>query len=335
MVWRVIDDPARDSTVPASTTLVAATSASSEAASSSEAAGRPLTFGLVGTGYWAKVAHARALASVPGIKFGAVWGRNTEAAAGLAAEFGITAHLDFDAFLAEVDAVAFAVAPDAQSELALRAARAGKHLLLEKPLALTEAAADALVQAIDEAAVASVVFFISRFQPDAQAWLADVAAAGGWEGGSALWLGTAQTGSSPFNTPWRRTHGGLWDLGPHVVSLLWAILGPVETVTADAGRGDLTHLVLHHQGGATSTATVTLSAPAPADGFDLQVWGSRGRSAIPPLAADPVPALRAALTDLVSSIRSGNPNHPCDARFGRNVTRVLAQAQRQLDAAGR
>ncbi|HXB46184.1 MAG TPA: Gfo/Idh/MocA family oxidoreductase, partial [Streptosporangiaceae bacterium] len=78
---------------------------------------RPLTFGLVGTGHWARVAHARALASVPEIKFAAVWGRNTEAAAGLAAEFGITAHVDFDAFLAEVDAVAFSVPPDVQSEL--------------------------------------------------------------------------------------------------------------------------------------------------------------------------------------------------------------------------
>ena len=95
--------------------------------------GRPLTFGLVGTGYWARVAHARALASVPEIKFAAVWGRNTEAAAGLAAEFGITAHVDFDAFLAEVDAVAFSVPPDVQSELAVLAARAGKHVLRHGP----------------------------------------------------------------------------------------------------------------------------------------------------------------------------------------------------------
>ena len=324
MVCRVTDDAA-----PASTPAPASATASASA----QATSRPLTFGLAGTGYWARVAHARALASVPDIKFAAVWGRNTEAAAGLAAEFGVTAHVDFDAFLAEVDAVAFAIAPDAQSELAVRAAMAGKHLLLEKPVALTEAAADGLVQAVDEAGVASVVFFISRFQRDARAWLADVVTAGGWQGGSALWLGTAQDESSPFNTPWRRAKGGLWDLGPHVVSLLWAILGPVETVTADAGRGDLTHLVLHHQGGATSTATVTLGAPDLADGFDLQIWGSHGRSAIPSLAHDPVPALRAALTDLVASVRSGSRDHPCDARFGRDVTRVLALAQHQLDAA--
>ena len=296
-------------------------------------AGRPLTFGLVGTGYWARVAHARALASVPEIKFAAVWGRNTEAAAGLAAEFGLTAHVEFDAFLAEVDAVAFSVPPDVQSELAVRAARAGKHLLLEKPVALTETAADGLVRAVDEAAVASVVFFTTRFQPDFRTWLAELVAGGGWQGATALWLGSALDESSPFNTPWRRAKGGLWDLGPHVLSLLWPILGPVETVTAVAGRGDLTHLVLHHDGGATSTATVTLGAPDAADGFDVQVWGTRGRSAVPQLAADPVPALRSALTELVASARSGSRSHPCDVRFGRDVTRVLAAAQRQLDAA--
>lgn len=293
---------------------------------------KTLTFGLVGTGYWARVAHARALASVPGIEFAAVWGRNVEAGAALAAEFGIEAHVDFDAFLGEVDAVAFSVPPDVQSELAVRAAAAGKHLLLEKPLALTESAADAVVAAVEQAGVASVVFFTARFQPDARAWLDELAATGGWRGAQVLWLGSVYSESSPFNTPWRRDKGGLWDLGPHAVALLSGILGPVEAVTADAGRGDLTHLVLHHQGGATSTATVTLGAPEAADGFELEVWGESGRSAIPPLADDPVTALRAALTELADNARSGSIRHPSDVWFGRDVTRVLARAQSELDA---
>ena len=323
MVCRVSDDLL--SPAPASPSASGAT----EPAASS--AGRSLRFGLVGTGYWARVAHARALASAPGIEFAAVWGRSIEAAATLAAECGIKAHADFDAFLAYVDAVAFSVPPDVQSELAVRAARAGKHLLLEKPVALTEAAAEALATAVQAAGVASVVFFTCRFQPDTGAWLEDLATAGGWQGASALWLGSAHSQASPFNTPWRREKGGLWDLGPHTVSLLWEVLGPVESVTADAGRGDLTHLVLHHRGGATSTVTVTLSAPEEADGFDLQVWGERGRSAMPPLADDPLTALRIALTELAGNARSGTPSHPCDAEFGLAVTRVLAQAQLQID----
>ncbi len=112
---------------------------------------------------------------------------------------------------------------------------------------------------------------------------------------------------------------------------MWAIFGPVESVTADAGRGDLTHLVLHHQGGATTTATLTLGAPEAADGFSLQIWGDQGRSSIPQLADDPVVALRLALTELAGNARSGTIGHPCDARFGRDVVRVLACAQAQLD----
>jgi predicted dehydrogenase len=321
MVTRVTDH-----TLPAADPGPAADPAAAGTAS------RPLRFGLAGTGYWARVAHARALADTPGVEFAAVWGRNQAAAATLAASFSVTAHGDFDAFLAGVDAVAFSVPPDVQTELAVRAARAGKHLLLEKPLALSNDAGDAVVEAVEAAGVASVVFFTSRFQPDARTWLEDVVSAGGWAGGHAVWLGSVYADSSPFNTPWRREKGALWDLGPHVVSLLWAILGPVKSVTADTGRGDVTHLVLHHQGGVTSTATLTLGAPEQADGFDLQIWGERGRSSVPPLADDPVGALRVALTELADNARSGHISHPCDVRFGRAVTGVLVQAQRAVDA---
>lgn len=292
---------------------------------------RPLRFGLVGTGHWARLAHARALASADGIEFAAVWGRNAGAAAAIAADFGATPHADFDAFLQDVDGVEFSVPPDVQSELALRAARAGKHLLLEKPLALTEVAGEELAAAIRAAGVASVVFFISRFQPEVRQWLSEVSEHGGWVSGHSVWLGTAQAGDGPFNTPWRLAKGGLWDIGPHVVSLLWTCLGPVTSVTADGGPRDLTHLVLHHQGGATSTATVTLAAPAAADGFDLQLWGEHGRTSVPGLPADPAGPLRIALTELAANARSGQLSHPCDAEFGLAVLRVLASAQEQLD----
>lgn len=291
-----------------------------------------LRFGLVGTGHWARVAHARALVSTPGVALTAVWGRNQEAAAALAADFGATAMPDFDAFLAETDAVAFSVPPDVQNQLAIRAAAAGRHLLLEKPVALSADAADTLAAAVETAGVASVVFFTARFQPASRAWLRRVTEAGGWSGGSATWLAAVYSPSSPFNTPWRREKGGLWDIGPHAVSMLWEILGPVRHVTADSGRGDLTYLVLHHEGGATSTATLTLGAPEAADSFTLQVWGEQGIQTMPSLASDPVEALRAALTDLAAHARAGETGHPLDVRFGRDVTHVLAAAQRELDA---
>ena len=211
-----------------------------------------------------------------------------------------------------MDGVAFAVPPDVQAPIAAAAARAGKHLMLEKPIALAEAEADELVAAVAEGQVASVVFFTLRFRADMRAWLADVTARGGWAGGLTSWFGSSLLESSPFNTPWRRDKGALWDLAPHMISLLWAALGPVTSVTADAGPADVSHLILHHEGGASSTVTVTQNGGEAAAGFEAYLWSDRGRSVAPPLLPDPVPALSTALTELAANIRSGRTEHPCD-----------------------
>jgi hypothetical protein len=108
-------------------------------------------------------------------------------------------------------------------------------------------------------------------------------------------------------------------------------MGPVEAVTADAGAGDVTHLILHHRGGASSTVTVTVGAPEAADGSEGFLWGEAGWSRMPGETGQPVAALRLALTELAANIRSGRTDHDCDVRFGRDVNRVLADAQRQLD----
>src|SRR5260370_471862 len=191
------------------------------------ASNTPLRFGLVGTGYWARTTHAPSLASSEDIEFVAVWGRNPAAARALAAEHGATAYADFDAFLAGVDGVAFSVPPDVQAAMAARAAAAGKHLLLEKPIATSAAAGNALVQAVEAAQVASVVFFTLRFQSDVRAWLADVTSGHHhWSGADLVLLGSSLRAASPFNTAWRREKGGLWALGPHAISLLWPCLRP-------------------------------------------------------------------------------------------------------------
>jgi len=294
-----------------------------------------MRFGLVGTGFWARITHAPALASTPGSTLAAVWGRDVRSAQSLAAEYGAAAFADVGAFLDAVDAVAFAVPPHVQAPLAVRAAEAGKHLLLEKPIALSVDEADKLVAAVATAGVASVVFFTLRFDTEIRAWLTDEHARGGWSGGGwsggvAVWLGSALQPDSPFNTPWRREKGGLWDLGPHVVSLLWACLGPVTSVSATMGAPDVTHLVLRHESGASSTATVTLSAPPAASGDNLFVWGEAGRSVMPAGPFDDVEALRIAAAELGTAAESGTLSHPCDVRFGREVVRVLAAAEAGL-----
>jgi predicted dehydrogenase len=298
-----------------------------------------MRLGLVGTGYWASFTHAPALATTPGATLTAVWGRNADATAALAARHGAAPCDDFDQLLSRVDAVAFAVPPHVQAPLAVRAAQAGKHLLLEKPIALSAEDADAVVTAVEKSGVASVVFFTWRFNREMRAWLADEQARGGWSGegwsgGTAIWLGNSLQPDSPFNTPWRQEKGALWDLGPHLVGMLWACLGPVTSVTAVAGQGDVTHLVLGHQGGASSTSTMAPDAPEAASGFNLFVWGAAGRSVMPATPPDPEESLRVAAAELIADARANRADHPCGVSFGRDIVRVLAAAEAQLPTAG-
>lgn len=300
-----------------------------------------MRFGLVTTGYWTRITPAAAISSTPGATLTAVWGRDERTTADLAHEHGIAPFVGEDAlgaFFDAVDAVEFSVPPDLQAPIAIRAARAGKHLLLEMPIASSDEDADALVEAVKASNVATVVFLTLRFFGEIRAWLTDENARGGWSGsgwsgGHGEWLGTVINPQSP--TPWRNVKAGLWDVGPHVLSLLWASLGPITDVRASAGQGDLTHLVLTHEGGATSTATMTLRAPAAAAAASLYVWGEAGRSIMPSTPWDPVDCLRTALAELIENAQAGQTKHPCDVHFGRDLNRVLSAAQAQLDAARR
>jgi len=237
-----------------------------------------------------------------------------------------------------VDAVAFAVPPDVQPALAVRAARAGKHLLLEKPVALTLAGADTVVAAIEEAQVASIVFFTWPFSREARGWLTDALArrgpAGdGWSGGVAIWLTPTLKTDNPFATPWRHEKGALWDLGPHMIATLSACLGPVTEVTALASNSDLVHLVQRHESGLMSSVITSHHAPQAASGLNLFVWGEAGRSVMPVERTellDYKTALRTAVAELADGVAAGRLTHPYDVRFGREVTRVLAKAEAQL-----
>ncbi|MFG2650513.1 Gfo/Idh/MocA family protein [Streptomyces sp. NPDC048436] len=291
-----------------------------------------LRMGLVGTGSWASATHAPALAAHPDVEISGIWGRRPDATAELASAHATTAYADVDALFAASDAVAFAVPPDVQAPLATRAAAAGCHLLLDKPVATTAAAARDLAAAAEGAGVASVVFFTLRFAGPTSAWVAEQAATEGWFAGRADWYGSfyAADGTSPFSSPWRARRGGLWDVGPHALSVLLPVLGDVTGVTAAAGKADLVHLILRHGTGASSTAALSLSTPAKASGVTVELRGEAGTVRMP-TGGGALDAFHRALDALVESARSGRP-HACDVRFGLRVTEILALAEEQLPA---
>ncbi len=289
-----------------------------------------MRFGLVGTGPWATIAHGPGLLAAEGVELVGVWGRHATRASELAGRLGVAGYDDYGALLEDVDAVAFAVPPAVQAPMAVQAAAIGKHLLLDKPVALTAEDAREVVAEAEAEGVASVVFFTDRFTPESRSWFAAAAATGGWRGGWVRMIAALDTPGNPFaESPWRRERGALWDIGPHALSNLTAVLGPVVSLTAVAGAGDLVHLVVTHESGATSTASLSLFAPPAGANAELGLWGDSGTTLRPDSATPAAQSLAIAASELVAAAESGIP-HPVDAAFGARVVELLADAESQL-----
>lgn len=293
-----------------------------------------MRFGVLGTGYWAEWCHGTALAAHPDVELVGFWGRDPAKAAAVADRVGGRAFVTVDALLDGVDAVAVALPPAVQAPLAVRAAQAGKHLMLDKPVALDLGAADEVVAAVDAAQVASVTFVTLRFVPEVRAWLGDLAALaerhGPWEGAAVRCLGSIDKAGSPYReSRWRYDKGGLWDLGPHALSLVDALLPPVVGVSATRGVRDGVNVALEHEGGAGSVATLTLTAPESAEGASVAAWGPGGRHELTVPASDARVAYAMAVDALLTAVvEPGRPG--LDARYGRGQVAVLQAAERHL-----
>ncbi len=288
-------------------------------------------FGLLGTGLWATETHAPALAAHPGAELVGVWGRDPEKAAAVAGHYGAQAHEDVDALLKEVDAVAIALPPDVQAELALRAARAGRHLLLDKPVALSASMADQLTVEVESRELASIVFFTARFSEEVERFLTE-AEGQRWHGARAhLYASIFEPGNPYGASPWRRNKGGLWDLGPHALALALPVLGPARRVSAMAGPRETVHLMTEHAGGAVGSFALTVNAPPAARTFEMQLHGDPGWRQVPTGSRDPVSAFGAAIDRLTAQV-TGEKADPCGVRFGRDVVAVLEAAEWSLSS---
>jgi predicted dehydrogenase len=285
-----------------------------------------MRFGLFGTGPWAHQAHAPGLAAHDDVEFVGVWGRNEAKAAELAGRYGAKAYPDPDALIDDVDAVAVALPPAVQAPIALRAARAGKHLLLDKPVAFEPAVADEIAAAVAERNLASVVFFTRRFLPGLQQFLAQTARTGGWVEARVDHVGTIYDEGNPFGaSQWRRDSGGLWDVGPHAVVLVLPVMGPVTEVTAVVGAHDMSHVLLKHAAGGISTLTLSVDVPPAAAREEVVFAGEAGVITLPPQPWEPVEAFGYAVDDLLVAV-AGARQPDLDVRLGARVTAILAAA---------
>lgn len=286
----------------------------------------PLRFGMLGCGYWARHLHLPGLAAAPGVTLVGVWGRRAEAAEEAGRAFGVPGFADLEALLAQVEAVAIALPPDAQPALAVAAARHGCHLLLEKPLAFTTADARAVAEAVERAGVAQASFVTRRYVPELMEEVSAIAADGPWERAHGhLHSGALLPGTPYTDCAWRIARGALWDIGPHALSVLLPALGPVEAVLGCQERDHVTTLRLRHRGGVLSETTLSLHAAPDACGETYVFEAERRRRTLAVTLPPRPDSYARALSALCAAVAGTAPRTSLDADIA--MVRILEAAE--------
>jgi predicted dehydrogenase len=245
-------------------------------------------FGIIGAGIIAAV-HADAIALLPDVELCAVTDVAPDAARSFADARGCAAEPSIDDLLArrDIDVVCVCVPSGLHAEVGIRAAKAGKHLVVEKPVDVTLEAADRLLAAARQAGVTLTVMSQHRFDPgviELKRMIDD------GELGT-LVLGEASTkwyrtqryyDSAPWRGTWAMDGGALLNQGVHYVDLLRWCMGPVAEVTAVCTTQahaieveDTALAIVRFASGAVGTISATTAA-YPGFPQRLEVTGTEG-----------------------------------------------------------
>ncbi len=123
---------------------------------------------IIGSG-WVAGEYIRAFMTNPKTELRAICSRTEEGAKAKALEFGVTCdtYTDYEKMAArdDIHLVVVASPPHVHKDQAVAAVQAGKHLILEKPMAITLEDCRAIRDAVAEAGVKSVVSFVLRWNP--------------------------------------------------------------------------------------------------------------------------------------------------------------------------
>lgn len=249
----------------------------------------PVGIGILGTGMIARY-HAHAIAATPEARLVAVCREDATRAAQAEADFGVPCETSLQSFLTrqDLDAICICTPSGLHAQQTIAAAQAGKHVLVEKPLALNLADADAMLTACQNANVLLAVALQRRTDPQFIA-IHEAIAAG--ELGR-LVLGNV---TIPYVRPqsyydsadWRGTWaldggGALMNQGVHLIDLLLWFMGDLAAVQAEAGTlaheievEDCITAALRFQNGALGSIVATTAA-APGFPHRVEVYGTLG-----------------------------------------------------------
>ncbi len=285
-----------------------------------------MAVGLVGAGPWANMVHAPVLAAGPETRLAGVWARRPEAARETAAKHGAPAFESFDALLDACEAVAFCVPPDVQPEYAIRAAKAGKALLLEKPLADDLPTAERVAAAAS--AVPTLMVLSYRFAAGVRAKIEEARAFDAYAA-RGMYVSGAFLPGSPFAFGWRLKRGALLDIGPHIIDLASAALGDVVELRAHGDPLKMVTLDLQHGSGIYSQLVISATVGVARQRVSLELFGKSGVMEVDPTAfmgRDVFPTVRA---EFAAIVRSGG-RHPLGVERGLYLQRIISEAEKQL-----
>lgn len=283
---------------------------------------------MCGTATWAQNVHLKGLAANPDLELVGVYGRNAARTGEVAEAFGIAAFGDYGEMLQAVEAVSFAVPPEAQASLALQAAEAGRHLLLEKPVALTLAEAERLDAALAGNGATALCFLTRMYIPLVRAFI-EKARAVAPRHGSAVFRSGALVAGPYAASAWRQEEfGALRDGAPHAMSVLCAVLGPVTAVTRAADDESGLRLSLSHAGGRTSDIAVSLREADPALVERYEFTGTGEPAILESYDYDRPQVFRGATDEFFAAARAGAP-HPSFG-LGLHLVAVVEAAEKAL-----
>jgi UDP-N-acetyl-2-amino-2-deoxyglucuronate dehydrogenase len=254
---------------------------------------RQYGFGIIGCGVIAPF-HVRAIADLPNARLVAVADEQIDRARDLASTFGVE-QLDVDALMArpDIEVVCVCVPSGIHADIGIRAAAAGKHVVVEKPIEVTLEAADRLIAECDRRGVTLSVISQHRWDQGVQALkeLVNTGRLGRLVLGDAIvkWYRTQQYYESG---DWRGTvkldgGGALMNQGVHYVDLLQWVMGPVERVFARCRTSahesieveDIAVAVLSFANGAVGTLESS-TAVYPGLSERLEVTGTGGTAIV-------------------------------------------------------
>jgi predicted dehydrogenase len=242
---------------------------------------------VIGAGTWGQNLVTSVQGKSDVIGFVAAATRTPARAEEFVRRHGIAMQGSYEAVLADpaIDAVVLATPHTMHTEQIIAAARAGKHVFVEKPLGLTAADSAAAAAACAEHQVTLAVGYNWRFQPALQE-IARMLADGRL--GKLLHIEGNFCGPSVYRygrEHWRQSRdegpaGGMTGRGVHVVDAMLYLAGKVGEVYAqsfrlaqDFGIDDTTSMLFRFRGGASGYLGTVIAS---AETWRMQVFGSNG-----------------------------------------------------------